>query len=101
MSIASASESILGVLELTRLIKGTLESEFPAVWVRGEISGFKRADSGHLYFSLKEGREAVLPCVIWRAAAARLAFEPRDGTQVEAFGGIEVYAPRGQYQLIA
>ena len=100
MSVAPASDQILSVVELTRLIKATLEAEFPALWVRGEISGLKRADSGHLYFTLKEGRDAVVSCAMWRTQAARLAFEPRDGAQIEAFGAVEVYEPRGQYQLI-
>src|SRR5205085_8228601 len=86
---------------LTRRIKESLEVEFPALWVRGEISGCKRADSGHLYFALKEGREALVDCVMWRTSAARLNFEPRDGAEVEVYGGISVYEPRGRYQLIA
>jgi exodeoxyribonuclease VII large subunit len=100
MSVASTTDQVLSVSELTRRVAGTLEAEFPAVWVRGELSGLKRADSGHVYFSLKEGRDATLSCVMWRGAAGRLPFDPRDGMEVEAFGGIEVYAPRGQYQLI-
>ncbi len=100
MSVATATTQIFSVPEITRLIKGALESEFPALWVRGEISGLKRADSGHLYFNLKEGRDALLSCVMWKGSASRLAFEPRDGATIEAFGGIQVYEPRGQYQLI-
>jgi exodeoxyribonuclease VII large subunit len=99
MAISPAPDTILSVAALTRLIKDSLEGAFPAVWVRGEISGFKRAESGHLYFSLKEGKDALLDCVMWRTSAAKLAFEPRDGTEVEAFGGIAVYEPRGRYQL--
>ena len=97
----AADDTILTVGELTRRVKESLETEFPSLWVRGEISGFKRAESGHLYFALKEGRDALIDCVMWRASAARLAFEPRDGGEVEAFGGITVYEPRGRYQLVA
>jgi exodeoxyribonuclease VII large subunit len=93
-------DRILSVGEITRAIKDTLADAFPGVWVKGEISGVKRAPSGHVYFSLKEGTEAVLACAMWRTEAARLTFEPRDGNEVEAFGRIEVYAPRGNYQLI-
>ena len=100
MSVTTAADQVFSVSELTHRIAGTLEGEFPAVWVRGEISGLKRADSGHVYCTLKEGRDATLSCVMWRGAASRLTFDPRDGVEVEAFGGIEVYAPRGQYQLI-
>jgi exodeoxyribonuclease VII large subunit len=93
-------ENILSVVALTRAIKETLAGAFPRVWVKGEVSGVKRAPSGHVYFSLKEGTEAVLACTLWRDEAARLPFELRDGDEVEAFGRIEVYAPRGNYQLI-
>jgi exodeoxyribonuclease VII large subunit len=91
---------VLGVAALTRLIKETLAESFPAVWVKGEISGFKRAESGHLYFSLKEGKDALIQCVMWKGSASRLAFQPQDGTEVEAFGAITVYEPRGNYQLM-
>jgi len=93
-------ERVLTVGEITRAIKEKLNESFPAVWVRGEISGLKRADSGHLYFKMKEGKEAVIDCAMWRGGATRLAFEPRDGTEVEAYGEIDVFAPRGNYQLI-
>ena len=100
-SSPAPDETVLTVGDLTRRIKESLEGEFPALWVRGEISGFKRADSGHLYFALKEGRDALIDCVMWRTGAARLGFEPRDGAEVEAFGGVSVYEPRGKYQLVA
>ena len=98
MAIAPQPSSILSVVELTRLIKGTLESGFPAVWVRGELTGCKRQSSGHLYFSLK-GKDAVIDCVLYRSDGMRLRFEPRDGHEVEAFGSVTVYEPRGKYQL--
>lgn len=101
MAIVPAADSILSVSALTRLIKDTLGQAFPAVWVKGELSGFKRSDRGHLYFSLKEGTTALIDCVMWSRTAARLSFEPRDGVEVEAFGAISVYEPRGRYQLVA
>lgn len=101
MAISPAPDSVLSVSALTRLIKETLGQAFPAVWVKGELSGFKRSDRGHLYFSLKEGTTALIDCVMWKGTAARLSFEPRDGTEVEAFGAISVYEPRGRYQLVA
>ncbi len=100
MAVSPAPEAILTVGALTRLIKDALAGAFPAVWVKGELSGFKRSDRGHLYFTLKEGKDAVLDCVMWKGTAARLAFEPRDGDEIEAFGGITVYEPRGKYQLV-
>jgi len=100
MALSPSPESILSVSALTRLIKDTLGQTFPAVWVKGELSGFKRSDRGHLYFAMKEGTTALLDCVMWKTTAGRLAFEPRDGTEVEAFGAITVYEPRGRYQLV-
>jgi len=94
------TEGILTVSALTLRIKDALEQAFPAVWVRGELTGVKLAASGHLYFGLKDA-EAQLECVMWKSAAARLVFEPRDGAEVEAFGDVSVYPPRGRYQLVA
>ncbi len=100
MAVAPEREGILSVAELTRRVRGALEDSFSGLWVRGEISGFKRSDRGHLYFAMKEGTVAVLDCVMWKGTAGRLAFEPRDGTEVEAYGSITVYEPRGRYQLV-
>ncbi len=99
-TMPAPEDRVLTVLELTRAIKETLSESFGSVWVKGEISNFKRAESGHLYFNLKEGREALLACVMWRGSAMRLGFNPADGTEVEAFGEITVYEPRGNYQLV-
>ena len=98
MATSAAPEGILSVSALTGLIKGTLAEAFPALWVKGEITGFKRHGSGHLYFSMKDSG-AVLSCVMWKGRTGRLAFEPRDGLEVEAFGAISVYEPQGRYQL--
>lgn len=99
-SLPSQDDRVLSVGELTRAIKETLNDAFPGVWVRGEVSGLKRPDSGHLYFNLKEGTTAVIACAMWRNAAMKLGFPLRDGGEVEAYGEIDVYAPRGGYQLI-
>ncbi|MEO5987893.1 MAG: exodeoxyribonuclease VII large subunit [Candidatus Eisenbacteria bacterium] len=98
--LPSQEDRMLSVGELTRAIKETLTDAFPGVWVKGEVSGLKRPDSGHLYFSLKEGTTAVIACAMWRNAAMKLGFPLRDGGEVEAYGEIDVYAPRGAYQLI-
>jgi exodeoxyribonuclease VII large subunit len=100
MSVSPAPDAILSVTALNRLIKQSLEGDFPAVWVKGEISGCKRADSGHLYFCLKD-RDALLDAVMFRLELSRVPFEPRDGMEVEAFGAITVYERRGRYQLLA
>ena len=99
MAVSPAPQTILGVAALTRLIKETLTDAFPAVWVKGEVTGFRRSERGHLYFSLKD-KEALLECAMYRSAAVRLGFELRDGDEVEAFGGVSVYEPRGRYQLV-
>jgi len=100
MGATTATDQVLSVSEITRRVAEALEARFTSVWVRGEIGGLKRAESGHMYFDLKEGRDAVLGCALWKSSAQHLSFDPRDGMQVEAFGGIEVFPPRGKYQLI-
>ena len=67
--------------------------------VRGEISGFKRAASGHCYMALKDD-QAVLDAVCWRGTAQRLALQPEDGLEVIATGRITSYPGRSKYQLI-
>jgi exodeoxyribonuclease VII large subunit len=71
----------------------------PTLHVLGEIGDFSRAGSGHFYFSLKD-QESELRCVMWRSDAQRLKFTVETGMQVIATGGIEVYVPRGTYQLM-
>jgi len=90
---------ILSVWELTARIKELVESSFPTVWVSGEISNFARPRSGHCYLTLKDDR-AQLRAAIWRNTAARLRFDLHDGLEVICRGHIDVYAPRGSYQLI-
>lgn len=87
------------VSELVMRIKATLEDRFPAVWVEGEISNLRIPSSGHVYFTLKDDG-AQLRCVLFRSRGRRVAFQPEDGMQVLAFGGLDVYAARGEYQLI-
>ncbi|MCS6952306.1 MAG: exodeoxyribonuclease VII large subunit [Bryobacteraceae bacterium] len=69
------------------------------MWVAGEISGVRLANSGHYYFTLKD-QEAQIRCVCYRLAARYLRFKPQDGVAVLARGRLDVYAPRGEYQLI-
>jgi exodeoxyribonuclease VII large subunit len=86
------------VSELTRRLQGLLETEFFDVWVEGEVSNLRAADSGHLYFSLKD-KEAQLRAVVWKTQARLLRFKPKDGLKVLARGSLRVFAPRGDYQL--
>ncbi len=96
----AAEERVLSVGELARALKETLNEAFPAVWVKGEVSGFKRYDSGHLYFSLKDGTPAVVQAAMFRNWASKLAFQPKDGAEVEAYGEIDFYGPSGRCQLL-
>jgi len=92
-------EKIYTVSEITRLIKLELEKKFPALWVEGEIADFRRAHSGHLYFTLKDEKSA-LSCVMFRSDVQRVLFELERGLQIVCKGRINVYEPRGQYQLL-
>ncbi|HZW50932.1 MAG TPA: exodeoxyribonuclease VII large subunit, partial [Rudaea sp.] len=84
---------------LCRAIADALEARFNPVAVRGEVSGFSRAASGHCYFSLKDA-QGQLRCAMFRRAAALMEFMPRDGELVEVQGRLAVYEPRGDLQLI-
>jgi exodeoxyribonuclease VII large subunit len=88
----------LSVTELTMQVRGALESRFASVWVEGEISNFKAADSGHWYFTIKD-EGAQLRATCFRGVNGRIRFRPSDGLQVRARGRLTVYEPRGEYQL--
>lgn len=90
----------LTVSEVTSDIKSLLEEAFPQLCVEGEISGYKKQASGHVYLTLKD-ETAVLPVVMWRSHALRLRFEPKNGMQVAAIGRLSVYDVQGRYQLYA
>jgi exodeoxyribonuclease VII large subunit len=90
----------LSVSEISGALKRTVEDRFGYVRVRGELSGFKRAASGHLYFSLKDA-DAKLDGVMWKGNAARLPFAPEDGLEVIATGKLTTYAGRSSYQIVA
>ncbi len=94
-----AERRVWTVAALTAAIGEVLGREFPDLWVAGEISGVRLANSGHYYFTLKDG-EAQIRCVCYRLAARYLRFKPQDGVAVLARGRLDVYAPRGEYQLI-
>jgi exodeoxyribonuclease VII large subunit len=84
---------------LCRAIADALDARFNPVTVRGEISGFSRASSGHCYFSLKDA-SGQIRCAMFKRAASMADFMPRDGDLVEVRGRIDVYTPRGDLQLI-
>ena len=94
-----SNRPVLSVGELSQALKRVVEGEFAWVSVRGEVSGFKRAASGHLYFALKDA-EAVLDAVCWRGVAGRLGLVPEDGLEVVATGKISTYPGRSRYQIV-
>jgi len=92
-------DNILSVSELTLAIKKQLETKFPVVSVKGEISNFKEQASGHLYFTLKDA-EAQISAVLFRGNTRGLSRMPKGGDQVIVQGELSVYPPRGNYQII-
>ena len=87
------------VTELAFALKRTVEEAYGLVRVRGELSGFKRAASGHLYFALKD-EKALIDAVAWRGSLPKLAFEPADGLEVICTGRLTTYPGRSKYQLV-
>ena len=86
--------------ELVGKVRDIVEQEFRDVWVEGEISNFRPAPSGHVYFTLKDA-DAQLPVVLFRSQARLLRFRPEDGLHVLVRGRVSVYEQRGQMQLVA
>lgn len=94
-------KKIFTITELTRLIKGDLETHYPEVWVEGEVSNFRSvAVSGHLYFTLKDAGAQMKAVMFKHAARQGLRFELEDGMQVLAHGRVSVYEARGEYQIL-
>ncbi len=95
----SAQRGPLTVSELTLMIKRAIVDHLPpTLVVTGELSNVAEPSSGHVYFALKDAG-SELRCVMWRSQAQRLRFDPEDGMEVLATGGVDVYEPRGQYQF--
>ena len=98
-STSADAPEVLSVTQLTRLIKGTLENQFPTLWVGGEVTDLARPRSGHVYFTLKDANSQIR-AIIWRSQAAKLPFQLQDGQQIICQGALDVYEARGSYQLI-
>jgi exodeoxyribonuclease VII large subunit len=94
-----AERRVLSVTEVTEQIKDTLESEFFALHVQGEVSNYKRHQSGHWYFTLKDSR-SQLRAVFYKQWNRLMRFEPENGLEVRLRGRLSVYEPRGEYQII-
>jgi len=90
--------TIWSVSDLTGRIRDLLTGEFTDVFVEGEVSNAHAAQSGHLYFTLKDNN-AQIRCVCFRTQLARLKFRPEDGLHVTVRGSISVYEARGEYQF--
>lgn len=97
--IAGDNAPPLSVGELSHKLKRFVEGEFGHVRLRGEISGYKRAVSGHVYLCLKD-ESAIIDGVIWKGAANALAFVPQDGIEVIATGKLTTYPGRSKYQIV-
>lgn len=90
---------VLTVTELSLALKRTVEDRFARVRVRGEISSFKRAASGHLYFSLKD-TDSLIDAVVWRGMASNFSLRPEDGMEIIATGRLTTYPGRSRYQIV-
>ncbi len=88
------------VTELTSRIKGILEPAFSDIWLQGEISNYRPAASGHLYFSLKDSGSSISAALFGSGARKKPLFDVKDGLQVLCRGKVSIYAPRGNYQFI-
>ena len=102
-SNGAVSRRVWSVAALVHAVADALGSRFAACTVRGEMSGFSRAASGHCYFNLKDAESggAMLRCAIFRRAAGMLDFAPAEGQLVELRGRLAVYEPRGELQFVA
>ena len=89
---------VLSVRELNFAAKQLIENGLPLLWVRGEISNFVSAASGHWYFSLKD-EQAQVRCVMFRHKSQYLDWQPRSGAQVEVLALPSLYEARGEFQL--
>jgi len=98
LSDQATQQTVISVAELNRLARTAIERGVPLVWVAGEISNFKRYDSGHCYFTLKD-EAAQVDAVMFRHKAQHLDWAPENGMQVEVRATATVYEARGKFQL--
>ena len=98
-SDGQSHKHIYTVSEITQVIKGLLEEKVGEIWLEGEISNFNAAASGHFYFSLKDQGALILGAMFAHANKS-LKFKLEDGQKIICFGKVDIYGPRGQYQII-
>ena len=93
--------NIYSVSDINRYIKAVISQDenLKFISVRGELSNFKKGANGHLYFSLKD-KESVINCVMFSTYSSKTVYEPKDGDEVVVLASVDVYAPRGSYQLM-
>jgi exodeoxyribonuclease VII large subunit len=91
--------AVLSVSEVTRRVKGCLSEKFTDIWVRGEVSNYTVASSGHIYFTMKD-ETSVLRAVLFRGYQKDMRFELKDGMGVIVHGNLDVFEKRGEYQII-
>ena len=96
---APPSRRVYTVSELTSGLRALVETTFGEVWIEGEISNCKVWNTGHMYFTLKDGG-AQIKAVMFRTAVRNLRFKPEDGLHVVARGRLSVYEPKGEYQIV-
>src|SRR3954454_11483321 len=99
-TVAPPDRRIWHVRELVSNVRPSLERQYADVWVEGEISNYRPADSGHIYMTLKDG-ESQLRVVMFKSQARLLRFRPDNGMQVVVRGRVTIYEGRGQMQLMA
>lgn len=99
IEINAKTRKVFTVIELTKKIGSLLEGSFRNIWVSGEISNFRKAASGHMYFTLKD-ESAVIKAVLFKGYQQNIHFKAGDGLKVIAHGNIDVFDKRGEYQII-
>ncbi len=88
------------VSQVNSAVRALLEESLPTLWIAGEVANWKRAGSGHCYFTLKD-ESAQLRCVMWRGDAARLPMDPEEGMKIRVLGQLTLYESRGEFQLVS
>ncbi len=99
IEINAKTRKVFTVIEITRKIRSLLEGNFGNIWVSGEISNYRKAASGHIYFTLKD-ESAVIKAVLFKGYQQNIHFKTGDGLKVIAHGNIDVFDKRGEYQII-
>lgn len=95
----TVDKKILTVSQISQKIRSCLESNFPSLWIKGELSNFIAHSSGHWYFSLKD-EASQIKAVMFRRQNQKLSFRPQNGTEILVQGQLSVYPPRGDYQIL-